>query len=286
MAFVIIIRYILIVVADIGYFVYAILTPWRYSVVFWSRWQTITAFHAIVYPCLLQCGRCWIWVERPHTRHNRPTICSRTNDSNWIKKYYPNCASHSPFFSPLMMPMLLSIDASWELFELHSLLDGGRPTLPRSATPSGSLKPDVRRVPIDICCKPLRFSLNGPDPYLDNWPLCKLVDCCIRSLRKISSSESELVYPSCGRLRAAKYCRTKQIIKIKIYQKLSCFPYGRWLVVVKVSTSYAAQHWSTNDRLLCIETHWLSEGTNNSSSPIQIPQGQTDSRLSLIARFV
>lgn len=205
--------YILIVIADIGYFVYTFLTSWRYAVIFWSRWQTITPFHAIIYPCLFQCGRRWIRIEWPQAGHDCSPICCRQRKVYiWISgNLLPYKIEHTtdlylivlPFFSPLIMPILLSMDASCELFELHSLLDGGRPTLPRSATPSGSLKPSERRAPIDICCRPLKFSLNGPDPYLDNWPLCKLVDCCIRSLRKISSSESELVYPSYGRLRAA-----------------------------------------------------------------------------------
>lgn len=99
------------------------------------------------------------------------------------------------------MPILLSTDASAELFELHSLLDGGTPTLPRSATPSGSLN-FSRCDAIVMCCKPLKFSLSVPAPYFDRWPLCRLSDCCILKRRKISSSESELVYPSYGRLRA------------------------------------------------------------------------------------
>lgn len=114
-----------------------------------------------------------------------------------------NSTGYSPFLSPLIMPILLSMDASAELFELHSELDGGKPTFPRSATPKGSLRASLR-VPIVICWRLLRFSLSGPAPYLDSWPLCKLVDCCMRSLRRISSSESELVYPSFGRLRAKK----------------------------------------------------------------------------------
>lgn len=97
-----------------------------------------------------------------------------------------------PLRSPFNKPMLLSTDASAELFELHSLLDGGKPTFPRSATPSGSLKCS-RCVATVMCFKLLRCSFSGPAPYLDDWPLCKLVDCCIRSRRKISSSESELV---------------------------------------------------------------------------------------------
>lgn len=109
-----------------------------------------------------------------------------------------------PLRSPCKMPILLSTDASAELFELHSLLDGGKPTFPRSATPNGSLNRS-RCVATVMCFKLLKLSLSGPAPYFDNWPLWRLLDCCICNLRKSSSSESELVYPSCGRLRATKW---------------------------------------------------------------------------------
>lgn len=111
--------------------------------------------------------------------------------------------NHLPFRSPCKIPILLSTDASAELFELHSLLDGGKPTLPRSATPNGSLKRSLCVATV-MCFKLLKFSLSGPAPYFDNWPLWRLLDCCICKRRKSSSSESELVYPSYGHFRATR----------------------------------------------------------------------------------
>lgn len=157
--------------------------------------------------------------ERPRPFKDRIDLSSIWNGIENSQLCVIETAASLPFFSWLMSPILLSTDASTELFELHSLLVCD-PIFPRSAWErSRLLLPLLNRWPLlyillvldelyligfvdddtplsadGMGWKPPTFTDWLNPPYFAIWPLCKLIDCCNFNRLRISSSESELEF--------------------------------------------------------------------------------------------
>lgn len=158
--------------------------------------------------------------ERPRSLKDRIDLSSIWNgNESSLFCVIEKVVASLPFFSWLMSPILLSTDASTELFELHSLLVCD-PIFPRSAWErSRLLLPLLNRWPLlyillvldelyligfvdddtplpadGMGWKPPTFTDWLNPPYFAIWPLCKLIDCCNFNRLRISSSESELEF--------------------------------------------------------------------------------------------